>query len=74
MEVHFSPEKEARLQEVASRSGKAAEQLVEEAVDRLLEYEVNFAQAIEQGRRSARRGDLLEHHEVVDRVEQMFRS
>lgn len=74
MEVHFSPEKEARLQEVASRSGKAAAQVVEEAVDRMLEYEVNFVQAVEQGHRSVRRGDLLEHQEVVDRVEQMFRS
>ncbi|MGC2111805.1 MAG: hypothetical protein WA655_19975 [Candidatus Korobacteraceae bacterium] len=74
MEVHFSPEKEARLQHVASRTGKEAAQVVEEAVDRMLEYEERFVEAVEEGRSSARRGDLLEHDQVVERIEQMFRS
>lgn len=74
MEVHFSPEKEARLQQVASRSGKEAVQVVEEAVDRMLEYETHFIEAVEEGRASARRGDLLEHDQVVERIEQMLRS
>ena len=38
MEVHLSPDKQARLQEIASRVGKDAEQIVEEAVDRMLEH------------------------------------
>jgi predicted transcriptional regulator len=74
MEVHFSPDKEARLRQFATRTGKDAAQVVEEAVDRMLEYEVRFIDAIEEGRASARRGDLLEHDEVVERIEQMFRS
>lgn len=74
MEVHFSPEKEARLQEVATRAGKDPVQMVEEAVDRMLEYDSRFLEAVEQGRASARRGDLLEHDEVVARIEQMFHS
>ncbi len=74
MEVHFPPEKEARLRQVAARSGKDAAQVVEDAVDRMLEYEARFIAAVEEGRASARRGDLLEHDEVVERIEQMFRS
>ncbi len=74
MEVHFSPEKEARLQEFASRAGKDPVQMVEEAVDRMLEYDSCFLEAVEQGRASARRGDLLDHDAVVARVEQLFRS
>jgi predicted transcriptional regulator len=74
MEVHFSPEKEARIEQAASRSGKDAAQLVEEAVDRMLEFDARFAEAVEAGRTSARRGDLLEHDEVVERIEQMFRA
>jgi predicted transcriptional regulator len=73
MEVHFSPEKEARLQQVATRVGKNTAQVVEEAVDRMLEYDERFIAAVEEGRASARRGDLLEHDEVVERIEQMFR-
>jgi predicted transcriptional regulator len=74
MEVHFSPDKEARLRQVATRTGKDAAQLVEEAVDRMLEYDARFIEAVEEGRASARRGELLEHDEVVERIEQIFRS
>ena len=74
MEVHFPPDKEARLREFANRAGKNAAQVVEEAVDRLLDYEERFLAAVEEGRASARRGDLLEHDEVVERIEQMFRA
>ena len=74
MEVHFSPAKEARLQQAASRAGKEPAQVVEEAVDRMLEYEERFIAAVEEGRASARRGDLLEHDEVVERIERMFRA
>ena len=74
MEVHLSPDKEARLRELATRTGKDAAQVVEEAVDRMLEYDERFIEAVEEGRAAARRGDLLEHDEVVERIEQMFRS
>jgi len=74
MEVHFSPEKEARIHQFATRTGKDTSQVVEEAVDRLLEYEARFIEAVEQGRSVARRGDLLDHDEVVERIERLFRS
>jgi len=73
MEVHFSPQTEARLREAALRQGKDAAELVEQAVDRMLDYEINFARAVEEGRSSARRGDLLEHDEVVRQIEQTLR-
>jgi len=74
MEVHLNPETEARLRQHATRTGKDAEQVVEEAVDRLLEYETRFIAAVEQGRASARRGDLLEHDEVVNRIDRLLQS
>ena len=74
MEVHLAPEKEAQLQQLASRTGRSAEQVVEQAVDRLLEYDTRFAAAVEEGREAARKGDLLDHDEVIERVERMLRS
>jgi predicted transcriptional regulator len=68
MEVRLSPDKEAKLHDFANRSGKDAAQLVEEAVDRMLEYDARFVDAVEEGRSAARRGELLEHGEVVARV------
>jgi hypothetical protein len=40
----------------------------------MLEYDTRFIQAVEEGRASAEENALLEHDEVVERVEQMFRS
>jgi len=74
MEVRFSADKESRLQQLAARAGKEPSQLVEEAVDRMLEYDARFIEAVEVGRESARRGDLLDHDEVVENIEQIFRS
>jgi predicted transcriptional regulator len=66
MEVHLSPEKEARIREFATRTGKDTAQVVSEAVDRMLEYDARFIEAVEEGRAAARRGDLLEHDEVIE--------
>ena len=74
MEVHFSPDKEARLQQLATRTGKDTAQVVEEAVDRMLEYDIRFVEAVEEGRAAARRGELLEHDAVVERIEQILHS
>jgi predicted transcriptional regulator len=74
MEIHLSAEKEARIQQVAARTGRNPAQVVEEAVDRMFDYDDRFIVAVEQGRASAQRGDLLEHDEVVQRIEQMLRS
>ena len=74
MEVQFPPEKEARLNDVAARTGRPAAQLIEEAVDRMLEYDVRFVEAVEAGRAAARRGDLIDHKEVVARIEGLFRT
>ena len=74
MEIHLPPDKEARVRQFATRTGRDAAQLIEAAVDHMLEYEESFLAAVEKGRASARRGDLLEHDEVVERIEKMLRS
>ena len=74
MDVQLSPDKEARLQDFASRTGLNPAQLFVEAVDRMLQYDARFIEAVEEGRAAARRGELLEHDEVVSRIEGMFQS
>jgi TATA-binding protein-associated factor Taf7 len=59
MEVHFSPMKEARIHQFATRTGKNTAQVVEKPVDRMLEYDGRFIEAVEEGHAAARRGDLL---------------
>ena len=74
MEVQFSPEKEARLQDVSATTGRPAAQLVEEAVDRMLEYDARFVGAVEIGRGAALRGELIVPEEVAARIEKMFQA
>lgn len=69
MEVHLSPEKEAELHQLAVRTGKDTSALVVEAVDRLLDYDKWFIQEVEKGLAQAARGELIDHDEVVKRIE-----
>src|ERR1700732_1301960 len=46
---------EARLRDFATRTGKNAAQLVEEAVDRMLEYDACFMEAVGKGSATAGR-------------------
>jgi predicted transcriptional regulator len=74
MEVHFSPDVEARLQQVASASGKDAEQLVKDTVARMLENQARFIAGVQRGIEQADRGEFIEEEEMDARLEQMLRS
>jgi len=74
MEVHFSPDVEMRLQQVASANGKDAEQLVKDTVTRMLENQARFIAGVQKGIDQADRGEFVEHQEVVSRIEQLFNS
>src|SRR5258708_25331652 len=74
MEILLTPEKEAKLNQLAARSGKNTTELVQEAVDRLLDYECWFIQEVEKGLAQAARGELIEHEEVVARIEKRLRE
>jgi predicted transcriptional regulator len=73
MEVHLAENQEAALNDLAAKTGRGTEELVQQAVSRMLEYDARFLEAVEQGRAAARRGELIEHDEVVEKIEQLFR-
>jgi predicted transcriptional regulator len=74
MEVHFTPEQEAQLAQIASTSGKDAERLVIEAALRLLEEDARFRAAVCEGVAQANQGKFIEEKEMDARLEQMLRS
>jgi predicted transcriptional regulator len=43
-------------------------------VDRLLDFKAHFTAAVEKGLASARRGELIEHDDVVERIEKILES
>ena len=72
MEVHFTPEQEAQLSQIATHAGKGAEQLVKDAAMRLLEEDARFRAAVRKGIEQADRGEFVEEEEMDARVERMF--
>lgn len=72
MVVNLTPDQESLLSRLAERTGKDAEQVVQETVTRLLENEANFIKAVEQGFASLDRGEYVEHEEVGTRIERLF--
>lgn len=74
MEVHFTPDIQTRLQQLATSEGKDAAQVVEETVTRVLERRAQFLEGVERGIEAADRGNLIEHDEVAKRIHRLFQS
>jgi predicted transcriptional regulator len=74
MEVHFTPEQEAQLAEIASTAGTDPEALVKKATLRLLQDDARFRAAVREGVAQADRGEFIEEDDMDTRFEDMLRS
>jgi len=73
VEVHLTPEQEARLARIAIEAGTAPERLVKDVLVRYLDHEARFLAAVEKGIGAAERGEFIEEEEMDARVERMFK-
>jgi predicted transcriptional regulator len=73
MEVHFTPDEEAKLAQIATKAGTDAARLVKQAALRLLEEEARFRAAVREGIAQADRGEFIDEAEMDARLEQMLR-
>ncbi len=74
MEVHLSPKQEQELAQLASRKGRQPKELAEEVLGFYLQHEARFVDAVRRGLASADEGQLIEHEEVLARIDRLFRS
>ena len=74
MEVHFTPEQEAQLSDIASQAGVDAEHLVKNAALRLLERDARFRAAVRKGLEQADRGEFVPEDEMEARIDRMLQS
>ena len=74
MEVHFTPEQQAQIAQVASKAGTVPERLVTNVVVRYLAEEARFLAAVEKGLAAAERGEFIEEEEMDARLEAMFKA
>jgi predicted transcriptional regulator len=73
MEVHFTPEQEAQLAQIATKAGTDPEHLVRDVLARYLDDEARFLEAVEKGIAAAERGEFIEEEEMDARIERMFK-
>ena len=73
MEVHLSEHHETQLNELAAKTGRGADELVREAIDRLLEQNQWFEEQVQIGMDQVARGEFIEEEEMDARVERMLR-
>jgi predicted transcriptional regulator len=74
MEVHLPPTQEAQLAELAVKTGRGADELVQEAVARLLSYNEWFKQQVQIGVDQIARGEFIEEEEMDPRIKRMLQS
>ena len=75
MEVHFTPDQEAQLAQIASKEATDPEGLVKDAALRLLQRDARFRAAVREGLAQADRGEFIFEEEEMDaRLEQMLRT
>jgi predicted transcriptional regulator len=74
VEVHFTPEQEAKLTQIANTNGIDAERLVKDAALQLLEEDARFRAAVHEGISQSDQGKLIDEEEMNTRLERMLRS
>ncbi len=74
MEVDFSPETEAKLQQAAKENGSASAEYVRQLVEHYLDYDAWFRQKVNKGLEQLDSGQYLTHEEVGQRIAKLFPS
>ena len=74
MEVHLPQQQEAQLKDLAAQTGRGTDELVQEAVARLLAYNEWFQAQVQVGIDQIARGEFIEEEDMDARVERMLRS
>jgi predicted transcriptional regulator len=74
MEVHLDEIHLSRLNELAARTGRRTDELVQEAADRMLDYDQWFKEQVQVGLDQIAHGELIDEEEMDARVERMLQS
>lgn len=73
MEIHLTPELEAKVARSAAEQGRDPEELVQDLVARYLDEESRFVEAVKRGEEALERGEYLTHEQVGERLQRFLR-
>ena len=71
LEVHLLQEQETQLHDLAGKTGRGTDELVQEAVAKLLSHSDWFKQQVQIGADQIARGEFVEEDEMDARIERM---
>jgi len=74
MEVNLAPDLQAKLSRLAAERGSNTQALVQEAVERLVDYDEWFLREVEKGLAAGDRGGLIEHEDIEKLIQTRYRS
>jgi predicted transcriptional regulator len=72
MEVHFTPDQEAKLAQSAAQQGRDPDELVQQVVARYFDEESRFVDAVRRGEEALQRGEYLTQEQVGQRLERFL--
>ena len=72
MEVHFTPELEAKLTYSAAQQGCKADELVRDLLTRYFDEEARFVEAVKRGEAALQQGEYLTHEQVGQRLQRFL--
>jgi predicted transcriptional regulator len=72
MQVHFTPELEAKLAQSAAHKGRNPDELVQDVIARYFDEESRFVDAVTRGEGALRRGEYLTHEQIGQRLKRFL--
>ncbi len=72
MEIHFTPEMQAKLESLAAANRRDADEYVQQLVESYVDHDAWFRQEVAEGLQQLDRGEFLTHQEVGARLQKKF--
>jgi predicted transcriptional regulator len=74
MDLQVPPELEARLARLAAQTGRTVDEVAVDLLASSMDHDEWFRTEVEKGHVAAREGRLLEHDDVVTRMDRRYRG
>jgi predicted transcriptional regulator len=73
MEVHLTPDLQAKLVSSASQQGRNPDELLQDVLSQYFEEESRFIAAVQRGEEALSRGESLTHEQVGQRLQRFLK-
>jgi predicted transcriptional regulator len=72
MEIQLAPDLQAKLTRLASESGRDTQALIQEAIERFVDYDEWFLREVDKGLAAADQGQFLEHEDIGKLIDDRY--